>query len=95
MKRMNYIRQSLEVHDPMQVTEKIRDYASRKKEEKILEIWKKDLLQPKIGELVAKMQNEKLRIPRNDYSVQNLEINGDELRLAIKAEQSPASVDQL
>jgi hypothetical protein len=51
------------------VTEKIRDYASRKKEEKILEIWKKDLLQPKIGELVAKMQNEKLRIPRNDYSV--------------------------
>lgn len=70
----------------MQVTEKIRDYASRKKEEKILEIWKKDLLQPKIGELVAKMQNEKLRIPRNDYSVQNLEINRDELRLAIKAE---------
>lgn len=70
----------------MQVTEKIRDYASRKKEEKILEIWKKDLLQPKIGELVAKMQNEKLRIPRNDYSVQNLQINGDELRLAIKAE---------
>jgi hypothetical protein len=68
------------------VTEKIRDYASRKKEEKILEIWKKDLLQPKIGELVAKMQNEKLRIPRNDYSVKNLEINGDELRLAIKAE---------
>ena len=68
------------------MTEKIRDYASRKKEEKILEIWKKDLLQPKIGELVAKMQNEKLRIPRNDYSVQNLEINGDELRLAIKAE---------
>jgi hypothetical protein len=70
----------------MQVTEKIRDYASRKKEEKILEIWKKDLLQPKIGELVAKMQNEKLRIPRNDYSVQNLEISGDELRLAIKAD---------
>ena len=68
------------------MTEKIRDYASRKKEEKILEIWKKDLLQPKIGELVAKMQNEKLRKPRNDYSVQNLEINGDELRLAIKAE---------
>ncbi len=68
------------------MTEKIRDYASRKKEEKILEIWKKDLLQPKIGELVAKMQNEKLRIPRNDYSVKNLEINGDELRLAIKAE---------
>lgn len=68
------------------MTEKIRDYASRKKEEKILEIWKKDLLQPKIGELVAKMQNEKLRIPRNDYSVQNLEINGDEFRLAIKAE---------
>jgi hypothetical protein len=42
MKRMNYIRSTIDGHDPREVTSKIRLEASKKRDERIFEIWKKD-----------------------------------------------------
>jgi hypothetical protein len=64
MKRMNYIRSTIDGHDPREVTSKIRLEATRKRDERIFEIWKKDQEQPKISELVANMRQEKLKVTR-------------------------------
>lgn len=42
MKRMNQIRSTLDTHDSREVTHKIRLDAQKKRDERILEIWKKD-----------------------------------------------------
>jgi hypothetical protein len=64
MKRMNYIRSTIDGHDPREVTSKVRLVATRKRDERIFEIWKKDQEQPKISELVAIMRQEKLKVTR-------------------------------
>ena len=64
MKRMNYIRSTIDGHGPREVTSKIRLEATRKRDERIFEIWKKDQEQPKISELVANMRQEKLKVTR-------------------------------
>ena len=43
MKRMNFIRNSLDTHDSLDETARSRDVASRKKEERIMELWQKDV----------------------------------------------------
>lgn len=42
VKRMNFIRNSLDQHNPREVTTKIREHATRKKEERMMELWKED-----------------------------------------------------
>ena len=64
MKRMNYIRNTIEIHDPKEVTSKIRIEAQKKRDERIMELWKKDLENPKISDLIANMRLENSKIPR-------------------------------
>jgi hypothetical protein len=43
VKRMNYIRNTLDQHDPREATEIIRTTASKKKEHRIIDLWKEDM----------------------------------------------------
>lgn len=50
LKRLNYLRNSLETHDSRETTQHLRQQADRKKEERMLELWKNDLEKPSIYE---------------------------------------------
>ena len=52
MKRMNYIRNNLDMSNPREVTHQIRQEAKKKRDERILELWKKDSEYPNIGDLI-------------------------------------------
>ena len=67
VKRMNYIRNTLDQHDPHAATEIIRKTANKKKEHRIIELWKEDMSQPKVGDLIKKMQKLKDAEDRNDF----------------------------
>jgi hypothetical protein len=67
MKRMNYIRNNLDLSDPRETTNKIRIDAKKKRDERIIELWKKESEYPNIGELIQNLKAEKLRKPRNDF----------------------------
>lgn len=56
MKRMNYIRNTIDLHNPRDVTSKIRQAANVKRDERIIELWKKDLEYPKISELIEDLK---------------------------------------
>ena len=42
MKRLNYLMNSLEQHDPHETTLRMRDNAQKRRDERILELWAKD-----------------------------------------------------
>ena len=77
MKRMNYIRNTIDLHNPRDVTSKIRQAANVKRDERIIELWKKDLEYPKINELIEDLKKQKLKEPRNDFidSKDNLDVS--------------------
>jgi hypothetical protein len=52
MKRMNFIRNSLESHDPKETTAHIRQEANKKRDERVLELWKKDMEAPKVTDII-------------------------------------------
>lgn len=56
MKRMNYIRNNLDLSQPREVTHRIRAEANKKRDERIVELWKKDQDYPKIGDLIANLK---------------------------------------
>ena len=60
VKRMNYIRNTLDQHDPREVTDGIRRTANKKKEQRLLDLWREDASQPAVSEIVMKMKKEKL-----------------------------------
>ncbi len=57
MKRMNFIRNSLETHDPRDTTAHIRQEANKKRDERVLELWKKDLEAPKVSDIISKFRS--------------------------------------
>ena len=52
LKRLNYLRNSLEAYDSRETTHHLREQADKKKEERMLELWKNDLEKPSIYEQV-------------------------------------------
>jgi hypothetical protein len=68
MKRMNFIRSNLDQHNPRELTSKIRQDAKAKRDERILELWKKETDYPNVTELVQKLREEKQKQPRNDFA---------------------------
>ena len=42
MKRLNFLRNSLDSHNPHETTIRMRDIASKRRDERILELWRKD-----------------------------------------------------
>ena len=42
MKRLNFLRSSLDSHNPHETTIRMRDIAAKRRDERILELWRKD-----------------------------------------------------
>ena len=64
LKRMNYIRQSIDSHQDTSAKETAR----QKKEERIMEIWKEDQAKPKVVDTVLKMKNLRIKHSINDFN---------------------------
>jgi hypothetical protein len=50
LKRLNYLRNSLETHNSRETTDHLRHQADKRKEERMIELWKSDLEKPSIYE---------------------------------------------
>ena len=68
MKRLHFLRNSLDTHNPQETTLRMRDNAARKRDERILELWNRDKAQPPVEELVQRMRAEQAKQPRRDFS---------------------------
>ena len=58
LKRLNYLRNALENHNSKETTLHLREHAEKKRDERIMELWKNDLEKPSVYELVQKMKRE-------------------------------------
>jgi len=67
LKRLNFLRNSLDLHNSRVTTEALRDNAARKRDERILELWSKDQSRPSVPQLVEKMRWEKMNEKRDDF----------------------------
>jgi anti-sigma-K factor RskA len=52
LKRLNFLKQSLEAHDPKDTTARLRILANQKRDDRMLELWKQDQEGPSIAEMV-------------------------------------------
>jgi hypothetical protein len=52
LKRLNFLRNSLESHNPRETTNHLREQAIKRRDERILELWKNDLEKPSVYEMV-------------------------------------------
>ena len=76
MKRLNFLRNSLDSHNPHETTLRMRDNAQKKRDERIMELWRKDQMQPSVETLISKMVQGKNKQIRHDWSDDNA-IDGD------------------
>ena len=65
MKRMNFIRNSLETHDPKETTAHVRQEANKRRDERVLQLWKKDLEAPKVADIIQNFRSQRQK--RNDF----------------------------
>ena len=56
LKRLNYLRNALENHNSRETTSYLREIAERKRDDRLLELWKNDLEKPSVYELVHKLR---------------------------------------
>ena len=68
MKRLHFLRNSLDTHNPHETTLRMRDNALKKRDERILELWNREMTQPTVEDLVTKMRNEVAIRERNDFN---------------------------
>jgi len=59
LKRLNFLRGSLDQHDPMESTVKMRKIAKQKRDERIYELWKKDTEAPTVQDMISKVKDTK------------------------------------
>lgn len=52
LKRLNFLKTSLDGHSPKETTNALRLKAIKKRDERILEIWRKELEQPSVKEII-------------------------------------------
>ena len=58
IKRLNYLKNSLETHNSRETTQHLRDEAEKRRDERIMELWKNDLEKPSVYDLVSKMKKQ-------------------------------------
>lgn len=68
MKRLNFLRSSLDSHNPHETTIRMRDIAAKRRDERILELWRKDQMRPTVEQLVSRVAWNKQRQERHDWS---------------------------
>lgn len=54
LKRLNFLKGSLDQHDPKDTTARLRQIALQKRDERVYELWKKDVEAPSVQELISK-----------------------------------------
>jgi hypothetical protein len=59
LKRLNFIRNQLNTHDPMLSAQHSRDVANSIRDERIMALWKQDQEQPSVYEIVQSMKNKR------------------------------------
>ena len=52
MKRLHFLRNSLDSHDPQETTLRMREDANKKRDERIFEHWNRDRMQPHVEDIV-------------------------------------------
>lgn len=65
LKRLNYLRNALENYNSKETTAHLRDHADKKKEERLMELWRNELEKPSVEQMVQRMKNE--------HEVQNMQ----------------------
>ena len=58
LKRLNYLRNALENHNAKETTAHLREVAEKRRDERIMELWKNDIEKPSVGDMVEKMRQE-------------------------------------
>jgi hypothetical protein len=64
LKRLNYLRNQLDSHDPVETTARMRLQAMQKRDERIIDLWRKDTEMPSVKELVAGMKEQRMKSER-------------------------------
>jgi hypothetical protein len=54
LKRLNFLKSSLDQHDPKDTTARLRQIALQKRDERVYELWKKDTEAPSVQEMIIK-----------------------------------------
>lgn len=52
LKRLNYLRNALENYNSKETTAHLRDHAEKKKEERLMELWRNELEKPSVEQMV-------------------------------------------
>ena len=77
LKRLNYLRNQLDSHEPVETTARMRLNAMQKRDERIIELWRKDTEMPTVQEIVAVMKTQRNHSERLDFPA--IESKTDEL----------------
>jgi hypothetical protein len=59
LKRLNFLKSSLDQHDPKDTTARLRQIALQKRDERVYELWKKDTEAPSVQEMIIKSKETK------------------------------------
>lgn len=58
LKRLNYLRNALENYNSKETTAHLRDHAEKKKEERLMELWRNEIEKPSVEQMVQKLKND-------------------------------------
>jgi hypothetical protein len=56
LKRLNFLKNSLEANNPRETTHHLREEATKKRDERILELWQSEIEKPSVHEIVYEMK---------------------------------------
>ena len=68
MKRLHFLKNSLDSHNPHETTLRMRDNAIKQRDERILELWKKEKGKPDVEKLVQDSHRKHAKTVRKDFS---------------------------
>jgi len=54
LKRLNFIKNSLDCHSPKETTNSIRIKALKKRDDRLMQIWRKEMEQPSVSDILSK-----------------------------------------
>ena len=58
LKRLNYLRNALENYNSKETTAHLREHAEKKKEERLMELWRNELDKPSVEQMVHRLRQD-------------------------------------
>ena len=71
LKRLNFLKSSLEAHSPRETTNSLRIKAVKRRDERVVEIWKRDMEAPTVSEILQNYKHNR-QLNQIDLSSDNL-----------------------